>query len=109
MRSTSTKQQRANGNSPDRERHSRTDDYPVFRDVSGNRESASAAAEFLAVFNALASVNQVLLSSIQEVVASIRVPGAELLIEQIANQAESIWSRMSLMERLAAELRDPSD
>jgi hypothetical protein len=102
MRGNSSKQTRASSNFPG-EWHPCRKAEPVSHDLS--RKRASEIAEFLEIFNALASVNQALLLSIEQVVESIRAPGAQPLIEQIAGHAERISSRMALMERLAAELK----
>jgi hypothetical protein len=112
LRRTSTTQ-RANSSRTDGERHSRRDtenqDDSGVPDPSRERESGSEIAEFVALCKTLASVNHLLLSYVDEVVASIRAPGAQPLIDEIANQAESIRRRMSLLERLAAELNDTSE
>ena len=66
-------------------------------------------AEFLALFNSLDDANRALLSHLDEVVASLRGPGAQPLIDAITRQAESLRNRMSLMARLARELKENSD
>jgi len=73
------------------------------------RSVSSEAAEFLALFETLASANHALLSYFDKVVASIHAPGAQPLIEKIAKQTETIRDRMSLMAKLAAELKDTPD
>jgi hypothetical protein len=109
MPSTSAKQQRPQSSCRDRGRRYRRGACSANRYLSRNRESACETEQFLAVFNTLASANQALLSSIDEVLASLCAPEAEPLLHEIANLAESIRTRMSLMERLAAELKDVSE
>ncbi|SRR5579884_2363328 len=87
---------------PDANRPSRHAGCP---DPVSNRE----VAEFLELFNTLHRTNHLLLSYLDEVAASIRAPEAQPLADAIARQAGSIRSRMSLMARLAAELKDTSD
>lgn len=108
MHSASRKEPPVTSNSRDGERHQCRKPHPVSQDLCLNRESASELTEFLAACATLTRANQALLSSIEEVVASIRAPGTQALIGQIAEPAGRIRKRMSLMERLAAELRDAS-
>ena len=119
MRRTSTTQ-RADNSRPDRERRSRRragpnsknnekqHNYPV-PDPQGDHKTDSETAEFVALCQELASVNHFLLSYIDEFVASIRAPGTQPFIDELANRAESIRGRMSLMAELAAKLKDTSD
>ena len=119
MRRTSTPQ-RADSSRPDRERRSRRragpntknnekqHDYAV-PDEYGDHKIDSETTEFVALCQELASVNHCLLLQIDEVVASIRAPGTQPFIDEIANQAERIRGRMSLMAELAAKLKDASD
>lgn len=76
----------------------------VVPDPGRERGSGAETAEFAALFQALASANHLLLSYIDEIAVSIRAPGVQPFINEIANEAESIRDRMSLMATLVAEL-----
>ena len=76
--------------------------------VLAEQEFGSNPSVFLALYDELMDLNQSLLSYVESVAANIRTPAALPLTNEISSQASRIRSRLSMMARLAADLKQDS-